>query len=96
MGRPIAKLEISAEERRELRAQLAVRRAPEDEKLRIGIVLACADGLGGEAIAATSKPPFALRFDRRQAGIMSAARQGDHDESLAPDRVRTRRDQDWE
>lgn len=50
-GRPIAKLEISASERRELLAQLAVRKAPEDEKFRIRIVLACADGLAGEAIA---------------------------------------------
>jgi transposase len=51
MGRPIAKLEISAAERRELLAQLAVRKALEDEKFRIRIVLACEDGLAGEAIA---------------------------------------------
>src|SRR5512135_1350550 len=51
LGRPVARLEISAEERRELLLQLAVRKAPEDEKLRIRIVLACADGRGGTAIA---------------------------------------------
>jgi transposase len=51
LGRPITKLEISAQERRELLLQLAVRKAPEDEKLRIRIVLACADGRAGTAIA---------------------------------------------
>ena len=45
----LAKLLISAEERRELKAQLSARNAPEDEKLRILIVLACANGLPSDA-----------------------------------------------
>lgn len=43
-GRPITKLELSDDERTELRDRLAVRKAPADEKLRIRIVLSCADG----------------------------------------------------
>lgn len=83
MGRPIAKLEVSAAERRELLAQLAVRKAPEDEKLRIRIVLACADGLGGAAIAKkyrTSEQTVSKWRRRyaayRFAGISDAPRPG--------------------
>ena len=50
-GRPATKLQITDAERQELKARLRVRKAPEDEKLRIRIVLGCADGESGTAIA---------------------------------------------
>lgn len=50
-GRPITKLELSDSERAQLRDRLAVRKAPADEKLRIRIVLSCADGESGRRIA---------------------------------------------
>ena len=50
-GRPATKLQITDTERAELTAQLRVRKAPEDEKLRMRIVLGCADGESGTVIA---------------------------------------------
>ncbi len=50
-GRPVAKLEITDAERTELKARLRIRKGPEDEKLRIRIVLGCADGHSGTRIA---------------------------------------------
>lgn len=50
-GRPATKLEITETERAELKAHLRVRKAPQDEKLRIRIVLGCADGESGTALA---------------------------------------------
>ena len=50
-GRPVTQLALSAEERAELTQQLAIRKAPADEKLRIRIVLGCADGQSGTRIA---------------------------------------------
>ena len=50
-GRPITKLEITDVERTELKARLRIRKGPEDEKLRIRIVLGCADGQSGTRIA---------------------------------------------
>jgi transposase len=50
-GRPATKLQITDAERAELHARLRVRKAPEDEKLRMRIVLGCADGESGTMIA---------------------------------------------
>ena len=50
-GRPATKLQITDAERAELHARLRVRKAPEDEKLRMRIVLGCADGESGTVIA---------------------------------------------
>ena len=50
-GRPVTKLQITDAEREELQACLRVRKAPEDEKLRMRIVLGCADGHSGTVIA---------------------------------------------
>jgi hypothetical protein len=50
-GRRITKLELSTDERAELRARLALRKGPADEKLRMRIVLGCADGESGTRIA---------------------------------------------
>jgi len=50
-GRPVTKLRITDAERTELKARLRIRKAPEDEKLRIRIVLGCADGQSGTVIA---------------------------------------------
>ena len=50
-GRPATKLQITDAERAELKARLRVRKAPEDEKLRMRIVLGCADGESGTVIA---------------------------------------------
>ena len=46
-GRPATKLQITDAERAELHARLRVRKAPEDEKLRMRIVLGCANGESG-------------------------------------------------
>ena len=40
-GRPATKLQMTDAERAELHARLRVRKAPEDEKLRMRIVLGC-------------------------------------------------------
>lgn len=50
-GRPVTTLLITDAERAELKMRLQVRKAPEDEKLRVRIVLGCADGQSGTAIA---------------------------------------------
>lgn len=50
-GRPPTKLQLTDAERAELKARLRVRKAPEDEKLRMRIVLGCADGESGTVIA---------------------------------------------
>ena len=50
-GRPATKLQITDAERAELKVRLRVRKAPEDEKLRMRIVLGCADGESGAMIA---------------------------------------------
>ena len=50
-GRPATKLQMTDAERAELKARLRVRKAPEDEKLRMRIVLGCADGESGTVIA---------------------------------------------
>lgn len=50
-GRPVTKLQITDAERTELKARLRIRKAPEDEKLRIRIVLGCAEGQSGRVIA---------------------------------------------
>ena len=50
-GRPATKLQMTDAERAELHARLRVRKAPEDEKLRMRIVLGCADGESGTMIA---------------------------------------------
>jgi hypothetical protein len=49
--RPPIQLLLTDAERAELLARLAIRNAPADEKLRIRIVLACAQGESGTAIA---------------------------------------------
>ena len=51
MGRPIAGLTITDVERGELKSRLRTRKGPADEKLRIRIILGCADGFSGKAIA---------------------------------------------
>jgi transposase len=51
MGRPIALLKLTPTEHAELKAQLRVRKAPADEKLRIRIVLGCSEGHSGAVIA---------------------------------------------
>lgn len=50
-GRPVKPLELTDEERRELTERLRLRKSPSDEKMRIGIVLCCADGVAGPVIA---------------------------------------------
>lgn len=50
-GRPVTKLQITDAERSELKARLRIRKGPEDEKLRIRIVLGCAEGQSGTFIA---------------------------------------------
>ena len=50
-GRPATKLQMTDAERAELKVRLRVRKAPEDEKLRMRIVLGCADGESGTVIA---------------------------------------------
>lgn len=50
-GRPVKALQMTDTERAELRRWLAVRKAPADEKLRIRIVLGCADGVSGTRLA---------------------------------------------
>ncbi|QDQ29178.1 IS630 family transposase [Chitinimonas arctica] len=82
-GRPIKKLELSEEQRRELNARLALRKAPADEKLRIQIVLSCADGEGGKEIAKRldTTAQTVSRWRRRYesyglAGLTDAPRSG--------------------
>ena len=82
-GRPVSKLEITEEEQAELRARLSVRKAPADEKMRIRIVLACAEGESGADIAARLKTSVQTvsKWRRRYAayrwaGLSDAPRAG--------------------
>ena len=68
MGRPVTKLVVTEAERAELRARLAVRKAPADEKLRIRIVLACAQGESGTRIAERGTDPGDLQRLQRWSG----------------------------
>jgi transposase len=94
-------LEISEQEREELHARLAIRKAPADEKLRIRIVLACAQGEPGESIAKRLKtsPQTVSKWRRRYAayrwaGLSDAPRAGrprtvtDEQVQLVVDKVR--------
>lgn len=83
MGRPICVLTLTPEERVELMNQLAVRKAPADEKLRIRIVLGCADGESGKSIAKRLKVSVQTVSKWRQrytgyrfAGLSDAPRSG--------------------
>lgn len=83
MGRPICVLILTPEERVELMSHLAVRKAPADEKLRIRIVLGCADGESGESIARRLKvsvqtvSKWRRRYTaHRFAGLSDAPRSG--------------------
>lgn len=83
MGRPICVLTLTPEERVELMNQLAVRKAPADEKLRIRIVLGCADGESGKSIANRLKVSVQTVSKWRQrytayrfAGLSDAPRSG--------------------
>ena len=83
MGRPVTKLVVTEAERAELRARLAVRKAPADEKLRIRIVLACAQGESGTRIAERCKTSIQTvskwrrRYESyRLAGLTDAPRTG--------------------
>lgn len=100
-GRPVSRLEISEQEREELQARLAIRKAPADEKLRIRIVLACAQGEPGESIAERLKtsPQTVSKWRRRYAayrwaGLSDAPRTGrprtvtDEQVQLVVDKVR--------
>lgn len=100
-GRPVSRLEISEQEREELHARLAIRKAPADEKLRIRIVLACAQGEPGESIAKRLKtsPQTVSKWRRRYAayrwaGLSDAPRAGrprtvtDEQVQLVVDKVR--------
>lgn len=82
-GRPVTKLAITAEERSELMKHLAIRKGPADEKLRIRVVLGCADAQSGQRIAARLKisiqtvSKWRQRYERyRFAGLSDAPRSG--------------------
>ena len=100
-GRPPTKLEITDAERAELEARLRVRKAPEDEKLRMRIVLGCADGQSGTVLAkrlhTTSQTvsKWRRRYQAyRLAGLTDAPRTGrprtvsDEQVQLIVDKVR--------
>lgn len=82
-GRPVTTLEITDAERAELKARLRVRKAPEDEKLRMRIVLGCADGQSGRVIAERlhtsiqTVSKWRRRYESyRLAGLTDAPRSG--------------------
>ena len=82
-GRPTTKLALTDEERAELMAHLAVRKAPADEKLRIRVVLGCAEGESGTHIAQRLKTSIQTvsKWRRRYAayrfaGLTDAPRAG--------------------
>lgn len=82
-GRPATKLVMTEAERAELMARLAIRKAPADEKLRIRIVLGCADGESGTVIAqrlhttAQTVSKWRQRYEAyRLAGLTDAPRAG--------------------
>lgn len=82
-GRPVAKLMLTRAEHAELNARLRVRKAPADEKLRIRIVLGCAEGQSGTVIAehlrttAQTVSKWRRRYQAyRLAGLTDAPRGG--------------------
>ena len=82
-GRPVTKLSLTDEERAELMLRLAVRKAPADEKLRIRVVLGCADGESGTRLAERLKTSVQTvsKWRRRYAayrfaGLTDAPRAG--------------------
>lgn len=82
-GRPASTLAITDQERNELLARLAIRKAPADEKLRIRIVLGCADGEPGPKLAERLKTTNQTVSKWRQryqayrfAGLSDAPRAG--------------------
>lgn len=83
MGRPAAGLNMSDAERAELKARLARRKWPSDEKLRMRIVMALAEGESSTSIAARLKTTaqtvskWRNRFERyRVLGLSDAPRSG--------------------
>jgi transposase len=95
---------LSDTERAELRERLNLRKGPSDEKLRIRIVLACAQGEAGSAIArrlhtsVQTVSKWRRRFEAyRMAGLTDAPRSGrprslrDADVQAVIDRVRQTR-----
>ena len=92
-GRPATKLQITDAERAELKARLRIRKAPEDEKLRMRIVLGCADGESGTLIAqrlgttVQTVSKWRRRYQAyRFAGLTDAPRAG-RPRSVADERV---------
>lgn len=82
-GRPVTKLVVTDAERAELKSRLAIRKAPADEKLRVRIVLGCADGESGTVIArrlhttAQTVSKWRRRYAAyRLAGLTDAPRAG--------------------
>lgn len=82
-GRPVTKLQITDAERTELKARLRIRKGPEDEKLRMRIVLGCAEGQSGAVIAerlqttAQTVSKWRRRYEAyRLAGLTDAPRAG--------------------
>jgi transposase len=82
-GRPVTKLLLTEAERAELKARLAIRKAPADEKLRLRIVLRCADGESGTVIAerlqttVQTVSKWRRRYEvYRMAGLTDAPRAG--------------------
>jgi transposase len=82
-GRPTTPLALTDEERAELMRRLAIRKAPADEKLRIRIVLGCAEGESGTHIAQRLKTSIQMvskwrcRYAAyRFAGLSDAPRSG--------------------
>lgn len=82
-GRPIKKLELTQTERNELESHVKLRKGPADERVRIGIVLACADGIRGAEIAAQFRTSIQTvskwrrRYETyRFAGLTDAPRAG--------------------
>ncbi|PPT72884.1 helix-turn-helix domain-containing protein, partial [Xanthomonas theicola] len=82
-GRPVTKLQITDAERAELKGRLRVRKVPEDEKLRMRIVLGCAEGQSGRVIAERLQTTIqtASKWRRsyeayRLAGLTDAPRAG--------------------
>lgn len=82
-GRPVTQLLITDAVRAELETRLRVRKAPADEKLRMRIVLGCADGLSGKVLAARlhtsaqTVSKWRRRYEAyRIAGLTDAPRAG--------------------
>ncbi len=82
-GRPVRKLVLTKDERHELENRLRVRKAPDDEKLRIRIVLGCSEGLSGKIMAERLKTSvqtiskWRRRFEAyRLSGLSDAPRAG--------------------